>query len=298
MPRAQPQQSSGATIKVSWPEWRKHFLSLLRPYRRQLILAHLAMGLDALLTATRPWPLKVVIDRVIEHKSTRVPLIGRWLDQLPLDRMQMLYVACGPSLAIAIGTGLSTRYYTRAMGSIGALCRFDLRRRLFAHMQRLSLRFHERQRTGELTTRLSADISAIDDLLTDSSQLVVYNAGLLVSMLAIMLWINWRFALVALAVAPFLFGSVLMSRWRIRLAAREARQSDGLVTSVAQETLTSIRIVQGLMQEDQQDERFEAQSRVSLDKRLEIKRLRSLTAPAVDLFAAGGLVLVMWYGAS
>src|SRR5262249_51568446 len=272
--------------------------SSLRPYAVPLALAHLAMLVDALLTVMRPWPLKVVIDCVIEHRPSRAPLIGHWLSTVTLDRAQILYGACVASVLIAIGTGLSTFYYTRKMGWIGEHFTFDLRRRLFAHMQRLSLRFHDRQRTGDLTTRLSADINAIDDLITDSSHIVIYNGALLLGMVGTMLWLNWRFALVALSVAPLLFATVLRYRWRIRTAAREARSSDGLATSVAQETLSSIRTVQGLVQEDQQDERFESQSRVSLRARLEIKRLQSMAAPIVDLLAAVGLVLVMWYGAS
>ena len=284
--------------RVSFREWRLHFLSLLRPYRGTLLLAHLAMLLDAALTVMRPWPLKLVIDRVIEQRHSRLPLVGHWLDGLALDRIQFLYLACGASLLIAVGTGLSTYYYTRAMGWTGEHFTFDLRRKLFAHMQRLSLRFHDRQRTGDLTTRLGSDINAIDDLITDSSHIVVYNGALLAGMAATMLWLNWRFALVALCVAPVLLGTILRFRLRIRGAAREARSSDGLVTSVAQETLSSIRTVQGLVQEDQQDERFANQGRVSLKARLEIKRLQSLAAPFVDLLAAIGLVLVMWYGAT
>src|SRR5262245_28480509 len=282
--------------KVSWREWRTHFLALLRPYSVPLVLAHVAIGLDALLTVMRPWPLKIVIDRVIALRHSRAPLIGHWLDTLTLDRMHILYGACAASVLIAIGTGLSTFYYTRTLGWIGEHFTFDLRRRLFAHMQRLSLRFHDRQRTGDLTTRLSSDINAIDDLLTDSSHIVVCNACLLLGMLGFMLWINWPFALLALSVAPFLFATILRSRWRIRAISREARTSDGLVTSVAQETLSSIRIVQGLVQEEQQDERFESQSRVSLKARLEIKRLQSFSAPVIDLLSAAGLALVMWYG--
>jgi subfamily B ATP-binding cassette protein MsbA len=283
---------------VSWAEWRQHFLSLVRPYRVSLVLAHLAMLLDALLTALRPWPLKIVIDGVISQRHSRVPLIGHWLDAMPLDRMTLLYGACAASLLIALGTGLSTFYYTRTMGSIGELFTFALRRRLFAHMQRLSLRFHDRQRTGDLTTRLGSDVNAIDDAITDSSQIVLYNGALLLGMVAIMLWINWPFALVALAVAPLLFATIVRFRWRIRSVARVARNSDGLATSLAQETLSSIRTVQGLVQEAQQDERFESQNRVSLAARLEIKRLQSLAAPFVDVFAAIGLVLVMWFGAT
>jgi ATP-binding cassette, subfamily B, bacterial len=289
---------AAAQARVPWSEWREHFLSVLRPYTLPLVLAHLAMLLDALLTVLRPWPLKLVIDRVIAQRHSRVPLMGHWLDGLTLDRMHVLYGACAVTLLIALGTGLSTLYYTRAMGWIGEHFTFDLRRRLFAHMQRLSLRFHDRQRTGDLTTRLSSDINAIDDLITDSSHIVIFNGALLIGMVSVMLWLNWRFALVALSVAPLLFATILRYRWRIRGAAREARSSDGLVTSVAQETLSSIRTVQGLVQEEQQDERFESQSRVSLKARLEIKRLQSMAAPLVDLLSAVGLVLVMWFGAT
>jgi len=282
---------------VTWREWRRFFLSLLRPYRVQLVLVNAALVLDALLTILRPWPLKVVIDRVIHQRHTRIPLINHWLNHLTIDRIQLLYGLCGATLLIAIGTGLCTYYYTRTLGRIGEHYTFDLRRQLFAHMQRLSLRFHDRQRIGDLTTRLSSDINVIDDIITDFAQIVVYNACLLVGMLGMMLWVNWKFALVALSVAPVLFGAILAFRWKIRDAARAARASDGLVTSVAQETLSSMRVVQGLAQEDQQDERFEAQSRVSLEARLEIKRLQAISAPIFDVLAAVGLALVMWYGA-
>jgi subfamily B ATP-binding cassette protein MsbA len=295
---AEVQPTAAPPVRVTWREWRVHLLPLLRPYRVPLLLAHMAMLLDAGLTVMRPWPLKVVIDRVINSKPARVPFIGRWVDHLATDRINILYGACAASLLIALGTGAATYYYTRTMGSIGEHFTFDLRRGLFARMQRLSLRFHDRQRTGDLTTRLNSDINAIDDLVTDSSHIVVYNACLLIGMLGMMLWINWRFALIAMSVAPLLFAAVLRYRWRIRTAARTARASDGLATSVAQETLSSIRIVQGLVQEDQQDERYESQSRVSLNARLEIKRLQSLSAPIVDVLAAAGLALVMWYGAT
>ena len=105
--------------KVSFAEWRAHFLSLLRPYRTQLVLAHLAMLLDALLTVMRPWPLKVVIDRVISQKPSRVPFLGSWLDQLAAERIHILYGACATTLLIALGTGLATLYYRRTMGNIG-----------------------------------------------------------------------------------------------------------------------------------------------------------------------------------
>src|SRR5262249_18402834 len=128
------------------------------------------------------------------------------------------------------------------------------------HMQRLSLRFHDSQRTGDLTHRVTSDIQSIQDFIVNGTMVLGNNAFLLAGMLIVMFWLDWRFALAALSVAPLLFWTVLRHTRRIKLAARRARRSSSLMASLAQETLASIRIVQGLAQEEQLDERFQARS--------------------------------------
>ncbi len=293
MPNTSPAPKSPWTAR-SW----LHFTTLLLPFRRQLGGAVAAMVLDALLTALRPWPLKVVLDRVLSHKPTHVPLIGAWLDQAPVDPTLILYGACATTLLIALSTGVLTYFYTFTMGDLGRRFVFALRRDLFAHMQLLSLRFHDRQRTGDLITRLTSDIAAIQDLVANGSVVLISNVCLLAGMLTLMLMLNWHFTLVALAVTPLLFWTVFRYTKRIKVAARQARLSDGLLSSVAQETLAAIRIVQGLAQEEQQNERFQAQSATSLEAYLDSVRYQARVAPLVDILAAVGLALVMWYGAT
>jgi len=276
----------------------RHLLPLIRPFRVGLLLACAAMMVDALFTALRPWPLKIVLDYVLAGRRTRVPLLGHWLDSHSPDRMQVLYGACAATLLIALSTGLLTYFFTRTMGDIGQRFVFQLRCRMFAHIQRLSLRFHDRQRIGDLTTRFTADINAIQDVVANGSILLISNACLLIAMLVIMFWLNWKFALAALSVAPLLFYTVFRYTGRIKLAARMARKSDGVLASVAQETLSSIRIVQGLAQEQQQDDRFQAQSEYSMQAYLEGVRYQARVAPLVDFLAAVGLAIVMWYGAT
>ena len=279
-------------------DWSQYSRPLFRPFRKQLLCAALAMILDAMLTVLRPWPLKVVIDRVLSHKPSRVPLLGGWLDMSPLDPIHILYGACAATLLIALSTGVLTYCYTHVMGDVGQRFVFALRCNVFSHMQRLSLRFHDRQRTGDLVTRLTSDIQSIQDVIANGSILLVSNACLLAGMIAMMFWLNWQFALAALSVSPLLFWTVFRYTDRIHAAARAARSSDGLLASVAHETLASIRIVQGLSQEDQQDERFQAQSVSSLRAYLEGVRYQARVWPMVDMLAAVGLALVMWYGAT
>ena len=273
-------------------------LPLLKPFRLSLSAATIAMLLDSALTVLRPWPLKIVIDRVLSHHHTRVPLIGPWVNALHASPMAILYAACAATLLIAIGTGALTYCYTRLLGNVGQRFVFALRRDLFAHMQRLSLRFHDRQRTGDLITRLTSDVQAIRDVVSGGSILFFTNASLLAGMLAMMFWLNWQFALAALSVAPLLFWSVFRYTSRVKAAARTARTSEGLLASVAQETLSSIRIVQGLAQEDQQSERFHTQNMGSLNAYLESVRYQAAVTPLVDVFAAAGLAIVMWFGAT
>ena len=267
--------------------------------RRRLIGAALAVIGDGALTLMRPWPVKIVIDRVItsNRRPLRVPFIGPWLDSLSLSQWSLLLACCVATLSIGVGTGTLTYAYTSIMGDVGRRLAFGLRRKLFAHLQRLSLRFHDSQRAGDLTVRLTTDIQAIQEVVANGAALFLANALLLVGMASLMLWLDWRFALVALSVSPLLFLAVFRYTRRIKLAARTARKSDGLLASLTHETLASIRVVQGLGREDVQEQRFEAQNRQSLGASLEGIRYQARIAPLVDILAGVGLCLVMWYGA-
>jgi ATP-binding cassette, subfamily B, bacterial len=283
--------------KIDWPS---RILPLLKPSRGRLAFAITAVMLDAALTLCRPWPLKVVIDRVItlQPKHTVVPFVGAWLDRASFDFTYILYGACAVTMLIAIGTGVLTYFYTRAMGDVGRDAAFALRRKLFAHMQRLSLRFHDRQRTGDLITRLTTDIQNIQDIIATGTIELISHGLLLSGMIALMFWLNWRFALASLSVTPPLFWTVFRYTRRIKRATSSARTSDGLLASIAQETLASIRIVQGLAREEVQDGRFHTFNANSREAYLEGIRYQARIAPMVDILAAAGLAIVMYYGAT
>src|ERR1700680_2085170 len=176
-------------------ELLRRSVPLLRPYWKQLCLATLAMMLEAFLDVFRPWPLKVVIDRVLSQRPSRVPFLHVWLDHAPLSRLHILYGACAATLIIAVSAGILTCYYVRTLGDIGHRFAFVLRRNLFTHLQGLSLRFHDYQRTGNLFTRLSSDIDAIQEVIAVGIIIFGSNLFLLAGMLILMFWLNCTFAL-------------------------------------------------------------------------------------------------------
>ena len=293
---ARPSATTRSTVGVH-SLWA-HFAPYLRPYRPQIAVALVAMLGDALLTALRPWPLKIVIDRVLSHRASHVPFLGHWLDHAALSKADVLYGASAAVIVIAVTTGVLTYFFTRTMGSVAQRFVFDVRSAVFAHMQRLSLHFHDRQRTGDLITRLTADSSAMQDLVSAGILNLGSNGFLLVGILALMFWLNWRFALASLAVTPLLFWTVFRHMRKIKTSARQARKAVGLMASVARETLGSIRLVQGLAQEEQLDERFRVEAATNQRALLESIRYQARVAPIVDVLSAVGLAIVMWYGAT
>jgi ATP-binding cassette, subfamily B, bacterial len=289
---------SSLSDKVLRQELFRRSVPLLRPYWIQLTLATLAMMLEAFFDVLRPWPLKVVIDRVLSSRPSRVPFIHVWLDNAPYTKMQILYGACGATVAVALLAGLLVYYYTKAMGNIGQHYVFGLRCSLFGHLQRLSLRFHDHQRTGDLTLRLMSDIKEVQDMIASGIPSFATNVCLLLGMFSLMLWVNWKFALVSLCLSPFMFFTVFRYKRRIKAASRKARKSTGMLAAFAQETLGSIRIIQGLAQEGRQDERFQAQSENHHQASLELVSYQARIAPLVDTIAALGVTIVIWYGAT
>lgn len=278
--------------------WVRTLAPMLRSYKPHLVAAGLTLGVDAWLTALRPWPLKVVIDRVISGGPCRVPLVGTWVNDLSRHRATVLMAACVASIVIALGTGLCTYVYTLLMGHVSQGVLIQLRSRLFAHLQHMSLRFHDNVRLGDLMVRLTSDIGSIRMLIARSLMQFASNALLMVSMLTLMIWLDWRFTLVAGSVAPLLFWAVWWHTRKIKTESRSARESDGKQAAVAHESLAMIRMVKGLGQESVQRSKFDEQGIHSLSHYTMRLRHQARMAPIVDLLAATGFVLVMWFGAT
>jgi subfamily B ATP-binding cassette protein MsbA len=172
----------------------------------------------------------------------------------------------------------------------------DLRRTLYHHIQRLSLSYHDQKKTGDLISRVTSDIDAIQDFISQALLGILVNALTLIGMLAIMFYLNWRFTLIALSVAPLLFVVVYSYTRRIKRASRAVRQKEGEVVSVVEEVLSSIRVVKAFAREDYEQRRFEQQSMESVETALRARSLKAKLAPVVQVIVAAGTCLVLWYG--
>ena len=172
----------------------------------------------------------------------------------------------------------------------------DLRRTLYSHIQRMSLGFHDRSQTGDLISRVTSDIDAVQSFIASGLLGALIDCLTLVGMVGVMFYINWRFTLIALSVAPVLFLVVYRYTRRIKKASREVRKKEGEIVSVVQEVLTSIRVVKAFAQEDYEQHRLEEQSLESVELALSARGLKARLTPIVEIIVAVGTALVLWFG--
>lgn len=277
--------------------WLKVLKPYLKPFYGTIALAVVFMIIDSLLTALRPWPLKIIVDKVLNGQDIKIPIIANQINNNSLDSLTVLYIACLSMFAIAVGTGTFSYFFTRLMGNFSQRFLLNIKADTFRHLQRLSLQFHTQKRLGDIMTRLTSDINSIQVLTARGAMLFLTNFFLIFSRLVMMFWLNWQYSLIACSVLPFLFLAISWHTVKIKSASKNARSSDGEMASIAQETLSSIRMVKGLAQENRQDRLFLKQGQKSLREYTKRVNHQARMAPIIDILAAAGLALVMYYGA-
>ena len=223
---------------------------LLKPHVGALTLGFIAVVGEGVANLLEPWPLKIVLDSVLRSRP-----INGWFNRsiqstVGDDRLAILKFACAAVLGIAILDAVSSYTEKYLTTSVGQWVTHDLRRTLYSRIQRLSLAYHDQKRSGDLLSRVTSDIDAIQSFINTALLGALVNLITLVGMIGVMLYLNWRFTLIALSVAPVLFLVVYTYTRRIKKASREVRKKEGEIVSVIEEVLSSIRVVKAFARED------------------------------------------------
>ena len=269
---------------------------LLQPHVPALSLGLLAVIGEGAANLLEPWPLKIVLDDVFKTRQ-----VHGWLNRLiystvGYDKIAILKFACIAVLAIAILDAICSYAEKYLTTSVGQWVTHDLRRVLYSHIQRLSLAYHDHKQTGDLISRVTSDIDAIQSFITTGLLSTLINVITLVGMVTVMFYINWRFTLIALSVAPVLFMIVYTYTRRIKKASRAVRKKEGEIVSVIEEVLGSIRVVKAFAREDYELRRLEEESLEGVEISLRARGLKAKLTPIVQIIVAVGTCLVLWFG--
>jgi len=275
-----------------WPG----LVGLLQPHAKLLALGLFAVVGEGTANLLEPWPLKLGFDS-FARSSVPHGWLNRWLHTtLGADKVALLKFAAVAVLIIALLDAVcffAEKYLTT---SVGQWVMHDLRRLLYAHLQHLSLDYHKQKQTGELISRLTSDVEAVQSFIVSNALGFLVDGMTLVGMIVVMLYLNWRFTLIALSVAPLLFMVTYSVTRRSKKATREVRKKESEIVSRLQEVLSSIGLVKALAREDYEQQRLEEDSAESVQIALRARSLKARLSPLVGVIVATGTALVLWFG--
>jgi len=259
------------------PEWKLVALSL------GSVLA--ASGVALL----RPWPLKILIDDVLKLEPGAQP---EW----PEVQTLVLGVALAV-LGIAVLQGLFSYTETYWLSAAGERIAARVRSAVFSHLNRLPLTYHDRQRTGDLVTRVTSDVSKAQELVLDDLLVVALARSVQVGgMIIVMLIIDWPVGLVAAVTIPLTSMTSAFFRRRLRAKAAEVRSREGSIAAMTQETMSSIRTVKALGRQHHLSRQFDDVSGDMMTAGIASARLEGRFGWALTVMSAIMLALVITFG--
>jgi ATP-binding cassette subfamily B protein len=226
------------------------------------------------------------------------PLLSKYAvdDGIRQHDLGKLWWIVGAFLLFGLLSWLMSYVQTYLTGWVGERILADLRNSLFDHLQDLSLGFYERNRAGVIISRLTNDVEAIDQLVTDGVTSLVQNTLTLVGTAILLFILDWRLALATLLVIPFMSVATAIFRKRSARAYASVRERLGLVTATLAEDIAGMRIVQAFTREQANTRNFREVTERYRDANMETVVLNGLYFPFVDLLSTVALAVVLGYG--
>lgn len=257
----------------------RRLLRYIRPYRWLTALALLLLLVQSGLALIGPRLTEHALDVAIPHRD--MGLLGL-LAALYLGTMLVEFVV------EYVGALLTTFIGQRVM--------YDLRMEIFAHLQRLSVQYFDRNPVGRLMTRVTSDVETLNELFSSGVVTIFGDAFTLFAIMGMMLAIDWRLALVTFAVIPLVWLTARIFRRRVREAFRDIRYRLARLNSYLQERLSGMRIVQLFGREESSAKRFAELNRDHLEAHLRSITIYAVFFPVVEVLTAVAMALLLWYG--
>ena len=253
--------------------------ALAKPYKTRVLFGALSLLAATLTALAPPYLAKIAIDQGIREED--LTLLGWVVAALVLAGF------------LNWGAGVAQTYVT---GWVGERILADLRKRLFRHLQRLSLGFYERNRAGAVISRLTNDVEALDQLVTDGVTSLVQNTLTLLGTAIILFFLDWRLALATLVVMPLMSLATAIFRRRSSRAYRRVRERLGSVTAALQESISGMRVVQAHVREERDAASFRSVNDDYRRANHETVILNGLYFPFVDFLSSSATAIVLGFG--
>ncbi|HZD32690.1 MAG TPA: ABC transporter ATP-binding protein [Candidatus Angelobacter sp.] len=271
----------------------KRLLGYLRPYRAQVLVALVAIILKASVDVLGPYLTKVAIDKYLANRTISHSWLDRYLSSQPMTGIAQI---AGIYLGLLLTSFLFEFTQTYIMQWAGQKVMFDLRAEIFRHLQRLHVSFFDRNPVGRLVTRVTSDVDALNEMFTAGVVSIFEDIFVLIGIVAIMLNMSWRLALITFAVLPIIAYATSLFRKAVRESYRRIRIAIARINAYLQEHVSGIVVLQLFNREKRSYEQFEKINRTHMDAFKDAILAHAIYYPVVEVLSATAIACVVWFG--
>jgi ATP-binding cassette, subfamily B, multidrug efflux pump len=271
----------------------KRLLRYMRPYKWRVSVALVSIVLKAGADVLGPFLTMVAIDRYLAPAHQAPSLLAKWLSATPL---------IGIAQIAAIYVGLITLIFlleylqTYLMQWAGQMVMFDLRSEIFRHLQRMHIGFYDKNPVGRLVTRVTTDVDALNEMFTSGVVSIFEDIFVLTGILAIMLCVNWKLALITFAVLPFIAMATKMFRDRVRDSYRRIRVAIARINAHLQEHVSGMMVLQLFNREQKAFEQFSDVNALHMEAFKDAIMAHAVYYPVVEILSSIAIACVIWFG--
>ena len=272
-------------------------------FRQHLGQVKWRLGLAAVCTVgvvaadlLKPWPLKLILDNAVLNKP--LPHKLQFLhDFLPTGKVALVVESAVAIVLIAIVSGLLEYAQSYITSSLGYRMVYALRREMFTHLQRLSLSFHTRARSGDLLTRISGDTNTLKDIFADDILKLGSHLLMVSGMLVIMCFMNWQVGVIALVSLPVLGYAMFYRYTKTKASVKRQRKREGQTFSRMGEVLSAMSMVQAFGREKYEEEKFDDITSQTMQESLRLSRLSAAANRSTEIITTLGTATAVLFGA-
>jgi subfamily B ATP-binding cassette protein MsbA len=254
-------------------------LQYIRPYLPRMVVAVFCIILAASATLYVPWILREVIDEVLTTKN-----------------MSMLNTITIGIVIVYFLRGIFFFGQTYLMSYIGQKVIIDMRGEIYRHMQRLSLSYFEKRQTGKIMSYITNDVAAVQGALVESMIELVTEGMTLIGSLGAMFYLHWKLSLLTLVTLPLVGQAIKIFGKKLRTSSMTVQERTADITSVLQESISSVRVIKSFAREDYEIERFQKENNQNFRAQMKNSQIMATLTPVIEFLAAIGVTLIIWYG--
>jgi len=296
-PNALPAGAEEKKPNGAWELWKAlpRMKPYLRPYRKTLVALLVLTIFAAVLGLAEPWPLAVILNEILTKEGETSGIVRAIFGEDPTTWIVLVSLVLLRFAIIVLGNAFTV--WNHFLGSkMEQNMVLDLRSDLFAHVQRLSLTFHDKRQTGALMSQINLQAASVGNVIMVIPPLV--EAGLtLIGMFAISILIDWQIAVFAMVVLPFLVWSFGLYGKRIVPRLQKVQKLEWESLSIVNEAMAMMRVIVSFGRENYEHKRFRDQGKTAVDERVKLTVSQSLYTLGVQTITAAGISVVMGLGA-